>query len=109
MTIADSSATLHASKCRRVDPIDAAPVTGQSSFETSRGVSSHEVDVVSLDALHRVARRFPREAPLGVGRHPLFAVRPARAHHMYNDFMDELEFAAECGFDAVCVNEHHSN
>ena len=34
---------------------------------------------------------------------------PKRAHHMYNDFMDELEFAAECGFDAVCVNEHHSN
>jgi alkanesulfonate monooxygenase SsuD/methylene tetrahydromethanopterin reductase-like flavin-dependent oxidoreductase (luciferase family) len=28
---------------------------------------------------------------------------------MYNDFMDELEYAAECGFDAVCVNEHHSN
>src|SRR5512132_3852705 len=34
---------------------------------------------------------------------------PRRAHHMYNDFMDELEFAAECGFDAVCVNEHHSH
>jgi alkanesulfonate monooxygenase SsuD/methylene tetrahydromethanopterin reductase-like flavin-dependent oxidoreductase (luciferase family) len=34
---------------------------------------------------------------------------PLRAHYMYNDFMDELEFAAECGFDAVCVNEHHSN
>ena len=34
---------------------------------------------------------------------------PRRAHHMYNDFMDELEFAADCGFDAVCVNEHHSN
>src|SRR5579862_3720661 len=34
---------------------------------------------------------------------------PRRAHHMYNDFMDELEFAAECGFDAVCVNEHHNN
>ena len=34
---------------------------------------------------------------------------PRRAHHMYNDFMDELEFAAECGFDGVCVNEHHSN
>src|SRR5215467_5146248 len=34
---------------------------------------------------------------------------PRRAHHMYNDFMDELEFAAESGFDAVCVNEHHSN
>jgi alkanesulfonate monooxygenase SsuD/methylene tetrahydromethanopterin reductase-like flavin-dependent oxidoreductase (luciferase family) len=34
---------------------------------------------------------------------------PRRAHHMYNDFMDELEFAAHSGFDAVCVNEHHSN
>src|SRR5215469_11839373 len=34
---------------------------------------------------------------------------PRRAHHMYNDFLDELEHAAGCGFDAVCVNEHHSN
>ncbi len=34
---------------------------------------------------------------------------PCRAHHMYNDFMDEMEFAADCGFDAVCCNEHHSN
>lgn len=34
---------------------------------------------------------------------------PERAHHMYHDFISELEFAAECGFDAICVNEHHSN
>jgi alkanesulfonate monooxygenase SsuD/methylene tetrahydromethanopterin reductase-like flavin-dependent oxidoreductase (luciferase family) len=34
---------------------------------------------------------------------------PKRAHLMYNDFMDELEYAAEVGFDAICVNEHHSN
>ena len=34
---------------------------------------------------------------------------PQRTHHMYNDFMDELEYAAEVGFDAICVNEHHSN
>ena len=34
---------------------------------------------------------------------------PAKGHRMYNEFMDELEFAAECGFDAICVNEHHSN
>jgi alkanesulfonate monooxygenase SsuD/methylene tetrahydromethanopterin reductase-like flavin-dependent oxidoreductase (luciferase family) len=34
---------------------------------------------------------------------------PAKANGMYNDFLDELEFAAEVGFDAVCVNEHHSN
>src|SRR6185312_2438590 len=50
------------------------------------------------------------------GRHPSVWVDihsslfdPKRAHLMYNDFMDELEYAAECGFDAVCVNEHHSN
>ncbi|MCA8928406.1 MAG: LLM class flavin-dependent oxidoreductase [Alphaproteobacteria bacterium] len=35
--------------------------------------------------------------------------QPERAHHMYNDFMDELEYAADMGFDAICVNEHHSN
>ncbi|MFN8601677.1 MAG: LLM class flavin-dependent oxidoreductase [Candidatus Binatia bacterium] len=34
---------------------------------------------------------------------------PARAHVMYNDFLDELELAAEVGFDGICVNEHHSN
>ncbi len=34
---------------------------------------------------------------------------PARAHEMYNDYFDELEYAAKVGFDAVCVNEHHSN
>jgi alkanesulfonate monooxygenase SsuD/methylene tetrahydromethanopterin reductase-like flavin-dependent oxidoreductase (luciferase family) len=34
---------------------------------------------------------------------------PQRAHHMYNDFMDEMEFAADVGFDAICCNEHHNN
>jgi alkanesulfonate monooxygenase SsuD/methylene tetrahydromethanopterin reductase-like flavin-dependent oxidoreductase (luciferase family) len=34
---------------------------------------------------------------------------PSKAHTMYNDFLDELEFADEVGFDGVCVNEHHSN
>ncbi len=34
---------------------------------------------------------------------------PERAHEMYNEFMDELEFASEMGFDAICVNEHHNN
>jgi alkanesulfonate monooxygenase SsuD/methylene tetrahydromethanopterin reductase-like flavin-dependent oxidoreductase (luciferase family) len=34
---------------------------------------------------------------------------PATAHTLYNEFMDELEYAAEVGFDAICVNEHHSN
>ena len=34
---------------------------------------------------------------------------PAKAHTMYNDFLDELEFADAMGFDGICVNEHHSN
>jgi alkanesulfonate monooxygenase SsuD/methylene tetrahydromethanopterin reductase-like flavin-dependent oxidoreductase (luciferase family) len=34
---------------------------------------------------------------------------PARGHHMYNEFMDELEYAAAVGFDGICVNEHHQN
>jgi alkanesulfonate monooxygenase SsuD/methylene tetrahydromethanopterin reductase-like flavin-dependent oxidoreductase (luciferase family) len=34
---------------------------------------------------------------------------PCKAHVMYNEFIDELEVAAELGFDGVCVNEHHSN
>ena len=27
---------------------------------------------------------------------------PKRAHLMYNEFMDEMEYAADCGFDAIC-------
>src|SRR3984893_6482533 len=34
---------------------------------------------------------------------------PAFAHQLYNEFMDELEYAASVGFDAICVNEHHAN
>ena len=34
---------------------------------------------------------------------------PAVAHRLYNEFMDELEYAAAAGFDAICVNEHHAN
>lgn len=32
-----------------------------------------------------------------------------RIHQLYNDYLDELEYAAVKGFDAVGVNEHHSN
>ncbi len=34
---------------------------------------------------------------------------PVRGHEIYNDYLDELEFADQCGFDGICVNEHHSN
>ena len=34
---------------------------------------------------------------------------PQLIHEYYNEYMDELEYAAECGFDAICVNEHHGN
>src|SRR3954471_4327267 len=34
---------------------------------------------------------------------------PVRGHEMYNDYLDELEYAAQVGFDGICVNEHHQN
>ena len=34
---------------------------------------------------------------------------PEKGHVVYNDYLDEMEFAAEAGFDGVCVNEHHAN
>ena len=34
---------------------------------------------------------------------------PAVGHAAYNDYLDELEFADQMGFDGVCVNEHHQN
>ena len=32
---------------------------------------------------------------------------PKIGHELYNRYLDELELAAELGFDGVCVNEHH--
>ena len=32
---------------------------------------------------------------------------PAVGHKAYNDYLDELEYAADVGFDGICVNEHH--
>ncbi|HEU0074214.1 MAG TPA: LLM class flavin-dependent oxidoreductase [Dehalococcoidia bacterium] len=34
---------------------------------------------------------------------------PERGHVVYNDYLDELEYAADMGFDGICVNEHHQN
>src|SRR6266540_2677494 len=34
---------------------------------------------------------------------------PVRGHELYNEYLDELEYAASVGFDGICVNEHHQN
>jgi alkanesulfonate monooxygenase SsuD/methylene tetrahydromethanopterin reductase-like flavin-dependent oxidoreductase (luciferase family) len=34
---------------------------------------------------------------------------PVLGHRVYHEYLDELEFADQCGFDGICVNEHHSN
>ena len=34
---------------------------------------------------------------------------PAKANQLYNEYLDEMEFADQVGFDGVCVNEHHNN
>ena len=32
-----------------------------------------------------------------------------RVHEHYHEYLDELEYAGEVGFDGVCCNEHHQN
>ncbi len=32
-----------------------------------------------------------------------------RGHFLYNEYLDELEFAEKMGMDGICVNEHHAN
>ncbi len=32
-----------------------------------------------------------------------------RGHHVYHEYLDQLEFAEKMGFDALGVNEHHAN
>ena len=34
---------------------------------------------------------------------------PKVGHQLYNEFLDELEFADQMGFDSIGVNEHHQN
>ena len=34
---------------------------------------------------------------------------PVKGHQLYNENLDELEYASELGFDGICVNEHHQN
>ncbi len=34
---------------------------------------------------------------------------PENAHDLYNEFLEELEFAEQVGSDGLCVNEHHNN
>ena len=34
---------------------------------------------------------------------------PVKGHQIYNENLDEMEYASELGFDGICVNEHHQN
>ena len=34
---------------------------------------------------------------------------PVKGHELYNRYLDELELAAELGYDGISVNEHHQN
>jgi hypothetical protein len=34
---------------------------------------------------------------------------PEKGNQLYNEYMDQLEYAATVGFDGICVNEHHAN
>ena len=32
---------------------------------------------------------------------------PVKGHQIYNENLDELEYASQLGFDGICVNEHN--
>src|SRR5574342_256314 len=34
---------------------------------------------------------------------------PKKGHRLYNEYLDELEYAERLGFDGLGVNEHHQN
>ncbi|HUZ67061.1 MAG TPA: LLM class flavin-dependent oxidoreductase [Beijerinckiaceae bacterium] len=34
---------------------------------------------------------------------------PVKGHQVYNEYLDELEYADQVGFDGICINEHHQN
>ena len=34
---------------------------------------------------------------------------PVKGHQVCNDYLDQLEFAEQAGYDGICVNEHHQN
>jgi alkanesulfonate monooxygenase SsuD/methylene tetrahydromethanopterin reductase-like flavin-dependent oxidoreductase (luciferase family) len=34
---------------------------------------------------------------------------PIRGHELYNEYLDEMEYAEELGYDGLGVNEHHQN
>src|SRR5690349_47842 len=34
---------------------------------------------------------------------------PKRGHRLYNEYLDEMEYAEKLGFDGLGVNEHHQS
>jgi alkanesulfonate monooxygenase SsuD/methylene tetrahydromethanopterin reductase-like flavin-dependent oxidoreductase (luciferase family) len=40
---------------------------------------------------------------------PIDYYDPVRGHEVYHEYLDELLYADELGFDGICVNEHHQN
>ena len=34
---------------------------------------------------------------------------PAKGNQYYAEYIDQLRYADEVGFDGICVNEHHNN
>jgi alkanesulfonate monooxygenase SsuD/methylene tetrahydromethanopterin reductase-like flavin-dependent oxidoreductase (luciferase family) len=40
---------------------------------------------------------------------PIDYYDPVKGHGVYHEYLDELLYADELGFDGICVNEHHQN
>src|SRR5258705_7642393 len=50
-----------------------------------------------------------REDPERGERHYIRHYDPAVGHTLYNQYLDQFEYAEKLGWDGLCVNEHHQN
>ena len=64
-------------------------------------------DEVLLLPPHAVLDGSRRALVVGDALQP--SLRPGVGHVLYNQYLDQLEYAERLGWDGLCVNEHHQN
>ena len=74
------------------------------------GRLKHEIHLVPSDAVSVICPRTSRNKYRSVWVDiPRDLYDPKVGHRLYNDYLDQLEFADQMGFDGLGVNEHHQN
>ena len=82
---------------------------GRGLFRPDPARWAREAAVVPPHAVPEAAGGLQPEAPQRVGRHRPRPVRSGSDRRGYDEYIDQLVYAEECGFDGICINEHHAN